>query len=152
MPLNKKYHPDYRKLYPGVILTPDVLSAVKKSDRKIEYVEYELKHSRVRKNKTDEIVSIKPPKEDSLERIRETGQFVGASPSSEEMFFKAEEIRGLYRCLGQLTEDERMLIYALILDEFTEREYADKFGKSQQSVNRRKHAVLKKLRCLMKKF
>ena len=42
MPINKKYHPDYRALYPGVDISDEVIKALRESDRKIEYMEYEL--------------------------------------------------------------------------------------------------------------
>lgn len=32
-----KYHPDYKKMYPGEDITPTVLSVLKQSDRKMKY-------------------------------------------------------------------------------------------------------------------
>jgi len=151
MPKNKKYHPDYGKLYPGVEIPKEVLKALKKSDRKMEYMEWELKHSRVRKNKAGEVISVTPPREDSLERIDAAGNRLCVTPTLEEEFFKAEEERELHRCLALLSEDERALIHALFADRLTEREYARLLGKTQQCVNKRRQAVLKKLRRLMKK-
>ena len=42
----RKYRPDYGKLYPGVELNEAVLDVLKKSDRKMEYMEYDLKAER----------------------------------------------------------------------------------------------------------
>ena len=33
-----KYHPDYKKMYPGEDITPTVLSVLKQSDRKMKYM------------------------------------------------------------------------------------------------------------------
>ena len=38
-----KYLIDYKKLYPGVDIPPEVLDVLKKSDRKMMYVELDLK-------------------------------------------------------------------------------------------------------------
>ena len=37
-----KYTPDYRKLYPGVEIAPDVLRVLTNSDRKMKYCEFDL--------------------------------------------------------------------------------------------------------------
>jgi len=39
-----KYHSDYKKLYPGVEITPEIEKHLKRSDRKIRYMEVEIKH------------------------------------------------------------------------------------------------------------
>lgn len=154
MPKNKKYHPDYRALYPGVEISSEVLAALHKSDRKMEYMEWELKHSRVRKNKAGEIISATPPREASLENIEEGGYSVCTTPSLEEEFFRDEgaESRELHRCLALLTEDERALMHALYMDKLTEKKYGKRLGVTQQAISKRKNATLKKLRRLMKKF
>lgn len=40
MPKSRKYYPDYSKLYPGVDIPANVLSALRQSDRKMKYMEY----------------------------------------------------------------------------------------------------------------
>ena len=38
-----KSHPDYTKLYPGAEIAPEVAQLLKRSDRKMEYMEVDLK-------------------------------------------------------------------------------------------------------------
>lgn len=38
-----KYYPDYKKLYPGVEITPEVLATLRASDRQMRRFEEELK-------------------------------------------------------------------------------------------------------------
>lgn len=147
MPKNRKYHPDYRALYPGVSIAPAVLAALNRSDRKIEYIEYELKHPRVRRNRRSEIVSVTPPREYSLEQLQARNeQFMGTALSAEEAFFAAERRRELRRCLALLTRHERTLIEALYCDDLTERELAAQTSRTQQSINERKLRIIAKLK------
>lgn len=72
------------------------------------------------------------------------------APSVEDMVLSKMYREKLLHCLSQLTETEQSLIYALFYEEKTEREYAETVGISQNAVNKRRHKVLSKLRCLMK--
>ena len=56
----------------------------------------------------------------------------------------------LHRCLDMLPEGERDLIQALYFDGLTEREYAFRIGVSQNTVNKRRHVVLARLKNFMK--
>ena len=145
MPINKKYHPDYRALYPGEDISDEVLKALRESDRKIEYMEYDLKHTRVRRDSTGKVVAT-PPREESLELLIERHRhFVDGSRLPDDVLFEKEALETLRSCLDMLEPDERELIDALYYREMTEREYAQTVGKTQQSVNEQKHAILGKL-------
>ena len=58
------------------------------------------------------------------------------------------DLETLRRALDALTEDEYALICALFLQDepMTESEYANQKGTTQQAINKRKKAILKKLR------
>lgn len=58
------------------------------------------------------------------------------------------DLETLRRALDTLTEDEYALICALFLQDepMTESEYANQKGTTQQAINKRKKAILKKLR------
>lgn len=151
MPINKKYHPDYRALYPGVEITPAVLAALNRSDRKIEYIEWELKHNRVRRNKAGEVVKVTPARESSLEELQEMSrEFRGLAPSAEDTFLAQEQRRALRRSLATLNERERALIQAIFQDDLTEQEYAETLGITQQNVHKQKRRVLCKLLKIVK--
>lgn len=46
MAKHDKYHPDYSKLYPGIESRPEILAVLKQSDRKMKYIEVDLKTER----------------------------------------------------------------------------------------------------------
>lgn len=46
MAKNDQYHPDYKKLYPEIELRPEILTVLKRSDRKMEYIDVDLKTER----------------------------------------------------------------------------------------------------------
>ena len=150
MPMNKKYHPDYRALYPSVDISPIVMAALKKSDRKMEYIEWELKHPRVRRNRKGEIIRVLPPREYSLEYLQERNQqFMGTARSPEELYLAAEHRRQLRHCLAKLDRRDRRLLDMIYHDNLTERECADKLGISQKTVHKRKRGILCKLLKMM---
>lgn len=73
-----------------------------------------------------------------------------ANPSVEDMVEDKLLREKLRFCLYELSSTEQALIYALFYEQKTEREYAETLGISQKAVNKRRHKVLDKLRCLMK--
>ena len=66
---NDPYRVDYLKIYPCLKERPDVLEVLKKSDRKMKYMEVDLKSEQRRKNAENGAESYVPSKEDSLERL-----------------------------------------------------------------------------------
>ena len=58
-----------------------------------------------------------------------------------------EEVR---RCVSLLEAEDRFLVYALFYKRLTERDCARILGVSQNAVNKRRHAVLAKLRNMIK--
>lgn len=153
MPINKKYRPDYGKLYPGEEIPPKVLEALKKSDRKMKYMEYDLKTERPVKDENGVLTGLLPGREDSLERLMETdNQFMAAAPSPEQIVEERGESAELHRCLAILDADERSLITALFFDGVTVRKYAAISGVSKSKVDRDKKKVLEKLQNLLQRF
>ena len=66
---NDPYRVDYLKIYPCLKERPDVLEVLKKSDRKMKYMEVDLKIEQRRKNAENGAESYVSSKEDSLERL-----------------------------------------------------------------------------------
>lgn len=140
-----KYYPDYAALYPGVEISPKVLKALRQSDRKMKYLEYDLKCEQFIAE--GDAVCFLPSREDSLERLLENGaRFRGDAPSAEELLTEAAYIQELYSSLDSLDADERALIDALFFEGRTEREYGITIGLSQTGVSWRKRAILDKLK------
>lgn len=136
MPKSRKYYPDYSKLYPGVVIPANVLTALRQSDRKMKYMEYDLKAEQPVRDEKGTLIALLPGREDSLERLMETDkQFMATAPSPEQIVEEREEMEELRRCLTLLSEDEQALIHALFADRLTEREYARRIGISQPRVS-----------------
>ena len=71
MPKYDKYHPDYGSLYPEIQARPDVLSVLKKSDRKMEYMEVDIKQERFSYDPEGKVADLLPGREDSYDRLME---------------------------------------------------------------------------------
>ena len=152
MPKYDKYHPDYGRLYPEIQARPDVLSVLKKSDRKMEYMEVDIKQERFSYDPEGKVADLLPGREDSYDRLMEEEhrQFALDEPSPENMLLQEEELHLLRAALLLLTAEEKELIDALFYQEMSEREYAQQIGLSQKGVNKRRHKILSKLRKIMK--
>lgn len=145
--LRRKYRPNYEALYPSVLIGTEVLSVLKKSDRKMEYQEYDLKVERPKKDADGIIIALLPAREDSLERLIEVDvQFPTDDYPLEEIIEAREEVTELYRCLDLLNTDERALIEALYFEGMSEQKYASKIGLAQSSVHARKCRILAKIK------
>jgi len=147
-----KYYPNYEKLYPGVEITPEVLAVLRQSDRKMKYMEYDLKVETPIKDENGDVVGLLPSREDSYERLLEMEKQFSGVCTPEELYEEKEEVEELYRCLDLLDADERALIDARFFDGITEREYGKRIGLSQKGVNKRKDKILAKLRALLEKL
>ena len=79
-----EYLIDYEKLYPGVDIPPEVLEVLKKSDRKMMYLELDLKSEHYINKEGQEIVL--PSRERSLELMFEDDsvQFASDDESTED--------------------------------------------------------------------
>jgi RNA polymerase sigma factor (sigma-70 family) len=150
---NKKYRPDYAALYPGVEISDEVMAVLKQSDRKMEYMERDLKRNRFLRDKDGRVIRsggepvVLPEREDSLERLTDADwEFPDASPSPEDAIIASEDSERLWQALNSLKPDERALIEALFYERLTEREYGARIGLSQKNVNKRKQKILAKLR------
>ena len=152
MPKYDRYHPYYGRLYPEIQARPDVLSVLKKSDRKMEYMEVDIKQERFSYDPEGKVADLLPSREDSYDRLieEEHHQFALDEPSPENMLLQEEELHLLRAALLLLTAEEKELIDALFYQEMSEREYAQQIGLSQKGVNKRRHKILSKLRKIMK--
>ena len=134
----------------------DVYKAYASAERKMEYMERDLKRDRVLQDANGKVVKDErgnlitlPEREVSLDKLlAEDWDYPSAEPSPENEVIGQIEIEMLYRGLDSLNDDERELINALFFDGMTEREYAKEVGVTQKAVNKRKHKVLEKLKNL----
>lgn len=148
MSIRDQYHPDYRKLYPGVEISPVVMTVLKRSDRKMEYMEVDLKLGAFQRGSAE----FSCCREDSLERMvgEEGMEFATAGPSPEDIVIWNEEVDKLCEALKRLTPDEYELIHALFFERIPEHELAKQAGITQQGISKRLRKIYRKIRIFMK--
>lgn len=149
----KSYRLNYQALYPEIEIGIDVLRVLRKTDRKMEYWEREVKRNQFRKRKTPQGFRyvIFPAREDSYDSLLEHGKVFGTrEPSAEDQYMQQLECELLHICLSQLSREDKVLIEQLYFHGCTERAYAQAIGMTHQAVHKRKRKVLLKLRQMMK--
>ena len=151
MAKNDKYNPNYKKLYPGIEISPKILTALKQSDRKMKYIEMDLKTERFIHSQEKQTAIFLPSREDSYDRMceEEYVQFTSDEDLPEDELLRNEKIQLLRAALLKLEPDEAALIRALFYSGISEREYARQLKISQKGVNKRKKKVLDKLRSIL---
>ncbi len=128
----------------SVEVSDEVYKILRKWDRRIKYVEHDLKETRYIIDQKEETVKEIPSREDSLDRLTALGfDFENRSADFRESV--SDKIM-LEQALEKLSDEERYLITQLFYFGRTERELAEELGVSQYTVNRNKHKILKKLR------
>ncbi len=128
----------------AVEVSDEIYEILKKSDRRIKYVEHDLKETQYIIDQKKETVKEIPSREDSLDRLTSLG-FDFADSTAD---FDVAVLRKimLNQALEKLSDEERYLITQLFYFGRTERELAEELGVSQYTVNRNKHKILKKLK------
>lgn len=145
-----QYHPNYKQLYPGVELTPEVLDFLDKSDRKMEYAEVDLKVEGFKCDQEKEIARFLPSREDSYDRlVEEDWQFTLDELSPEAVTLHKDELHRLRFCLAQLSSSEQRLIRSLYFEGLSERQLSVATGIPQKTINDRRRRTLSKLRKMM---
>ena len=127
-----------------VEVSDEIYKMLKKSDRRIRYVEEDLKQTRYIINKKKCTTREIPAREDSLDRLTALGfDFTDSTADFDEaVLIKIM----LDQALEKLSDEERYLIIQLFYFGRTERSLAEELGVSQYTVNRNKHKILKKLK------
>lgn len=109
-----------------------------KSDRKIRYIEKDLKRNNYIIDSENEKVTVIPSREDSLDRLMDIGKDYPNQSSD----FRQSTIE---KALEKLNEKERYLIVQLFYLGRTERELAAELHIAQQNINKTKQRILCKL-------
>ena len=140
-----------------VEVTEAVYKAYAAGDRKMRYMELDLKCDRVRQDERGKAVLNEhgnpvalPEREMSLDKlIGEDWDFPSSEPSAEDAVLSLLETEALYGCLDRLDADERALIDALFFEGLTIRDYAELTGQSKSRVDREKTRILGKMKKIM---
>ena len=134
----------------------DVYTAFATTERKMEYMELDLKRDRVLQDADGRVVRDEhghpitlPEREMSLDKLlADDWDYQSPEPLTEEAVIGQMEVDTLRHFITMLEADEQALITALFYDGMTEREYAAVLGITQKAVNKRKFKVLGKLKKL----
>lgn len=147
---NYKKKINYRKLYPDA--SDEIIEVLEKSDRKMEYQQYDLKVERSRKDHATGIIRCIPSREDSYERLlEENRQFETEGETVEDAAVKAVLIEKMLSCLKSLSPQEQELITEIFFKGRTERQLAAETGLHNMTIHSRKVNILSKLKKLMDK-
>ena len=137
MPHYDRYYPDYLRKYPGIERWPEVLQELRRSDRKMKYIEADLKGEIFIEDQQNEIAAFIPSREDSYERQLEEKKrrFEVCTESPEEYLIRKEILVSLRSCLAKLTAEEFYLIIRRYWDGATQAEVTQELQKSQQAIS-----------------
>ncbi len=128
----------------AVEVSDEVYKILRKWDRRIKYVEHDLKETRYIIDQKKETVKEIPSREDSLDRLTDLGfDFENRTADFRETV--SNKIM-LEQALEKLSDEERYLITQLFYLGRSERDLAEELGVSQYTVNRNKHKILTKLK------
>ena len=126
MPHYDKYRPNYKRMYPDVQISPEVLRVLRQSDRKMEYMEYDLKSETFVQDLENNSAVFSASREDSYERLQEDEQkqFSDTSAEVESKIIHNENLRLLRLALESLAEDEYEIIIGIFYGGLSELRHA----------------------------
>ena len=137
--------PNFRKMYPEA--SDEIIEILKKSERKMQYQEFDLKKEYTMIDQETQTVWTIPSQEDSYERLLELSvSFAVDQPSTEDIAIQNILLEQLEYALHLLAPDEMYLIEQLYFREYSEREVAKNYEVSQNTIHRRKRHILRKLK------
>lgn len=137
--------PNFRKMYPEA--SDEIIEILKRSERKMQYQEFDLKREHTMIDQETQTVWIIPSQEDSYERLLELSvSFAADQPSTEDIAIQNILLKQLEYALHLLAPDEMDLIEQLYFREYSEREVAKNYEVSQNTIHRRKRHILRKLK------
>ena len=134
-----------------VDVTEEVYLEYYRSERRMRYYEQDVKTGRAIRDTEGNIIGYAPSKEDSIDRLIETGRdFCDERHSLEDSVFAVIMLEALREALDTLSPAERKLIDALFYSNggagMTERDYSELSGIPQKTINDRKLRILAKLK------
>ena len=142
---------ELKKLYERGEISRDVYEVMKQSNRKARYFTYDLKAERIIIE--GERITIKPSREDSLDRLIDAGQEFATHESMEDSVMKLLLLEELHAVIESLPPGERLLIEEIYFsrggDGKTVRDAAESLGIPFTTLNDRKKRILAKIKNLL---
>ena len=131
-----------------VEVSDEIYAILKKSDRRIKYVEHDLKETRYIINQKKATVKEIPSREDLLDKLTALGHdFADSAADFDETVLRKIM---LDQALEKLSDEERYLITQLFYFNKTERELAAELHIAQKNINKAKQRILCKLYEILK--
>lgn len=141
---------NYREKHPD--LNDAIIEALEKSDRKMEYQQYDLKVERCYIDSSNRTVTYIPSREDSYERLlEENRQFAATGESVEDAAVKAVMIEKMLDGLKLLTQEEQDLITELFFKCKSEHQLSAETGIPRMTIHNRKNRILVRLKKILEK-
>ena len=129
-------------------VSKEIYEYITKSDRKIKYAEEDRKQERYFIDCENERISVKPSREDSLDRLMELG--MDFPDKTIDLYESVTQKIMLEQALSKLDDEERNLIIQLFYFDRTETELAQEYKQTQQNINKAKQRILCKLYEILK--
>ncbi len=143
-----QYKTNYRKRYPG--LSEKIIEELEKSDRKMEYQQYDIKVEHCQIDIVNKTVTYFPSREDSYDRLlEENHQFSADGESVEDIAIKSVIIEKMFRSLKMLSAEDQNLITELYFKGKSERQLSAETGIHYMTLHNRKNRILKNLKKIM---
>lgn len=124
-------------------VSEEVYKFITKSDRQIKYAEEDRKQERYFIDSVNERISVKPSREDSLDRLMELG--MDFPDKTIDIYESVTQKIMLEQALSKLDDEERNLIIQLFYFDKSERELAKEIGMPQRTLHDFKRRILCKL-------
>ena len=131
----------------AVEVSEEIYKYLVKSDRRIRYIEEDLKRNTYIIDSVNEKVTVIPKREQSLDKLME----IGMDFSDGMMDFQDNAILkiALEQAMSNLSDEERYLITQIFYFGRTERDLADELGVYRNAVHSQKVKILKKLKKML---
>ena len=129
-------------------VSKEIYEYITKSDRQIKYAEEDRKQERYFIDCENERISVKPSREDSLDRLMELG--MDFPDKTIDLYESVTQKIMLEQALSKLDDEERNLIIQLFYFDRTETELAQEYNQTQQNINKAKQRILCKLYEILK--
>ena len=150
MSSHDKYHPNYKELYPGIQNRPEILDTLKKSDRKMEYMEVDLKRGTFIYDGEKQIAKFIPSREDSYDQmVSEDVQFVADETSVEMIVIRRIQIQKLRQVLPLLEPEEYAMVNKVFFEGTSVRKLAKQSDIPHMTLQNRLNRILEKLKIMM---
>jgi len=135
-----------------VEVSEEVFTEYNKGNRKMRYMEQDLKVERIIIEPISETIKVIPSREDSLNRLIDESkkEFAYDQESAEDTVVQQIMISEMRNCLLLLNADELELINALFFEGHTERSWSKHTDIAVMTLYDRKIKILNKLKKLMK--